>query len=278
MENTKSLVLSESSVKREVLNFLNEDKYNEALRTVDPEGAKKYGVVNATLREYFTDAMNGVTNVAEKGTWARAYVVYNIVEDKNFKKAFKDIEDFGAELNYSKGSISKMCTAVRIREYIRNNGLQYTFTTGQIEPLAKDFNRCRKLSLSFGKWLKDTGITDTMSVNEIRDSIKDYNNKIAGVSEEPKKSDKNSNTPSVSADQTSTSSVSAYQTNTSSVSAYQTNTVDKAVNQLLKTTEDLEFSFKRKAGKPRNCTIKVSPDNAHKFFRLLIELDMITLD
>lgn len=272
-----------TTISNEVSHYLNAERYATALKTVDPDGTKKYGVMNATLREYFTEAVQNSYNLAEKGTWARAYVVYNIVQDENFKLAFKDLDDFGATLGYGKASISKMVTAVKIREYLLfNNVSDYAYTTGQLEPLMKDFNRCKKLKLSFAAWLIDTGINSNMSVNEIRDAVRTYNNKISGNTDTKKSKTKNDLNAEFGKQVTENDIQNSEPVTVPNESdfncAAEHDKLNKALKLLTDSTKNMSVTWNKTKGKDKVQTVNITVEATQDIFAVLIKHGIITLD
>lgn len=138
---------------------------------------KTYTLVDARMQEYFINAYNTVTNLTTKTAWAEREVIYRTINSEFFNDAFGSQDAYAEEIGVSKSNLSKMKNSVEVRNKVMEITGYDLYSTSLIDELIPSHN---KMGDDFARFLQYSQINPTMTVKEIRDSVKHYNSVITG--------------------------------------------------------------------------------------------------
>lgn len=207
-----------SSIKETVELLLDESKLAEIMasskKTVETvKFENKEMTVNADSREIFINAYNNAIAIGKNVQWAEREIITRTMDSPMYKSSFINDGDYADKIGKSKSYLSKARTAVRIRDWLVENGYGENWNATAVEELVGMWNDLKKKKISFTQFMQHSGLKEDMTVTETRKAIKTY--KEAMTPKEIKKENLITSTSVANATVTSTSVANAMITSTS---------------------------------------------------------------
>lgn len=174
------------------------NKNNEAKATINNEAVKADVVqsdnslpigIDGAIRQRYIDKVHSAFVNFDNKQWELAQAIADVMTADDYKKAFKNDEDFASVLKTTKGNLSKYKNCVALRDYVLAKGVSFDFSISQSQELVSTFNDYKRKELDFMGFLDKYAITSEMSVTDIRKAIKESKNLSIEVkqSESPEK-------------------------------------------------------------------------------------------
>lgn len=116
-------------------------------------------------REDYISVFGVAMSDCQRVTWIVAKVVYETVKSANFKEIFGTIEEYAKAVHMTKGHVSNMVKAYGRKKTLETKG---DFTLSQVQ----EFNTLKQEDII--PCIEKKHITDSMSVKDIREAIKEY--------------------------------------------------------------------------------------------------------
>lgn len=166
------------------------NKNNEAKATINNEAVKADVVqsenslpigIDGTIRQRYIDKVHTAFVNFDNKQWELAQAISDVMTADDYKKAFKNDEDFASVLKTTKGNLSKYKNCVALRDYVLAKGVSFDFSISQTQELVSTFNDYKRKELDFMGFLDKYAITSEMSVTDIRKVIKESKNLSIGV-------------------------------------------------------------------------------------------------
>lgn len=166
------------------------NKNNEAKATINNEAVKADVVqsdnslpigIDGAIRQRYIDKVHTAFVNFDNKQWELAQVISDVMTADDYKKAFKNDEDFAGVLKTTKGNLSKYKNCVALRDYVLTKGVSFDFSISQTQELVSTFNDYKRKELDFMGFLDKYAITSAMSVTDIRKAIKESKNISIGV-------------------------------------------------------------------------------------------------
>lgn len=161
------------------------NKNNEAKATINNEAVKADVVqsdnslpigIDGAIRQRYIDKVHSAFVNFDNKQWELAQAIADVMTADDYKKAFKNDEDFASVLKTTKGNLSKYKNCVALRDYVLAKGVSFDFSISQSQELVSTFNDYKKKELDFMGFLDKYAITSEMSVTDIRKAIKESKN------------------------------------------------------------------------------------------------------
>lgn len=166
------------------------NKNNEAKATINNEAVKADVVqsdnslpigIDGAIRQRYIDKVHSAFVNFDNKQWELAQAIADVMTADDYKKAFKNDEDFASVLKTTKGNLSKYKNCVAMRDYVLAKGVSFDFSISQSQELVSTFNDYKRKELDFMGFLDKYAITSEMSVTDIRKAIKESKNISIGV-------------------------------------------------------------------------------------------------
>lgn len=166
------------------------NKNNEAKATINNEAVKADIVqsdnslpigIDGAIRQRYIDKVHSAFVNFDNKQWELAQAIADVMTADDYKKAFKNDEDFASVLKTTKGNLSKYKNCVALRDYVLAKGVSFDFSISQSQELVSTFNDYKRKELDFMGFLDKYAITSEMSVTDIRKAIKESKNFSIGV-------------------------------------------------------------------------------------------------
>ena len=166
------------------------NKNNEAKATINNEAVKADVVqsdnslpigIDGAIRQRYIDKVHSAFVNFDNKQWELAQAIADVMTADDYKKAFKNDEDFASVLKTTKGNLSKYKNCVALRDYVLAKGVSFDFSISQSQELVSTFNDYKRKELDFMGFLDKYAITSEMSVTDIRKAIKESKNISIGV-------------------------------------------------------------------------------------------------
>lgn len=161
------------------------NKNNEAKATINNEAVKADVVqsdnslpigIDGVIRQRYIDKVHSAFVNFDNKQWELAQAIADVMTADDYKKAFKNDEDFASVLKTTKGNLSKYKNCVALRDYVLAKGVSFDFSISQSQELVSTFNDYKRKELDFMGFLDKYAITSEMSVTDIRKAIKESKN------------------------------------------------------------------------------------------------------
>lgn len=161
------------------------NKNNEAKATINNEAVKADVVqsdnslpigIDGAIRQRYIDKVHSAFVNFDNKQWELAQAIADVMTADDYKKAFKNDEDFASVLKTTKGNLSKYKNCVALRDYVLAKGVSFDFSISQSQELVSTFNDYKRKELDFMGFLDKYAITSEMSVTDIRKAIKESKN------------------------------------------------------------------------------------------------------
>lgn len=161
------------------------NKNNEAKATINNEAVKADVVqsdnslpigIDGAIRQRYIDKVHSAFVNFDNKQWELAQAIADVMTADDYKKAFKNDEDFASVLKTTKGNLSKYKNCVALRDYVLAKGVSFDFSISQSQELISTFNDYKRKELDFMGFLDKYAITSEMSVTDIRKAIKESKN------------------------------------------------------------------------------------------------------
>lgn len=175
-------------------------KNNEAKATINNEAVKADVVqsenslpigIDSVIRQRYIDKVHSAFVNFDNKQWELAQSISDVMTADDYKKAFKNDEDFASVLKTTKGNLSKYKNCVALRDYVLTKGVSFDFSISQTQELVSTFNDYKRKELDFMGFLDKYAITAEMSVTDIRKAIKESKNLSIGVKQADAESTEN---------------------------------------------------------------------------------------